>query len=722
MQPTQTWKISALFLAGLVVGLIGLNLYMIPQLSNSAANLPSDAEVLNEEMPDQRIRLVPASVSISDQFERSKTEAERAQDALQLGDNYFSSGNNVLALNAYQEYSELANPDSSNILLRIAACHEGDGHYQQAEKIYQTTISVTKDDNHRALAIAGLARVLIRQQETEAAISVLSEQGIKVRNDLPRGTRAQLALQWACSLEQRALNAAMNANSTIKPVDGIQDYSYPELLAVVKATLTPDEFLTLVESPTPRPQANKPIPRMDLVILQRPSDSTDSISLSLSTSLQPTLLLLADIESKIGLRFQFSKNAQQTIESRSKAVELESTTLSTLLDHLLIPYGLVWRQNGLSISVITEMEDEQQGNPKEFLYASATRAFRSFEFEFQDEKFRTAALMSRSRLAAMQGNLQVAGNLYRELEQIQPTGESLASLFLNQGKLSMMLKKPDQAMKFFYQAVDQTLDPNIESSGYCLLSQLHLSAGELEESIKTGRRALAVAVTDRQKSFAAVNQARSYILTGDPFSANEALFKNRKSIETDSHFADIASVLGAFARTQGLNEKYKVNTEKAHVRLLSALHALPDSKDVSFADHYIGSLAFAGLGWKQLAVNELDRAIASPDIGVWKRQLSFEAAILTRDLGLFDSSLAKLQLLTTEDDIWRIRALEEIAGAFADSGRFAESIAIYRVLWQSQLNDQQKAETLQGLGLAYQQQGKHHAAVLCFSGILPKEN
>ena len=661
---------------------------------------------------------------LAEQTSDDESQDERASNALQQGDNYFSSGNNVLALNAYHECSKLANPRSSGILLRMAACHEGDGHYHQAEKLYQTTLTVVKDDNHRALAIAGFARVLIRQRRMEDAIGVLSEQGIQVRNDLPLLTRAQLALQWARSLEGRALATAYNSfdsDTTSGAGDGTRDFSYPNSLSVVTATLTPDELLALLESPTPPPQANQAIPRMDLHILQRPSDSTDSISLSLSASLQPTLNLLADIESNAGLKFQLSDDARQTIESRSKAIELKSTTLSTLLDHLLVPYGLVWQQDGLTISIVTEAEARLHGSLEEFLYASASRAFRSFEFEFQDKDFRTTALMSQSRLAVLQGKLQVADNLYRELEQVQPTGESLASLFLNQGKLSMMLGQPDQAMRFFYQAVDQTLDPNIESSGYCLLSKLHLSAGELEESIKTGRRALAVAVTIRQKSFAAVNQARSYILAGNPFSGNEALFKNEKFIETDSHFTKIASILGAFARSQGLNERYKVNTEKAHVRLLSALYALPDSKEISFADHYISSLAFSDLGWKQRALGAIDRAIASPDVGTWKRQLSFEAAMLTKDLGRTEQALAMLELLTTEDDIWRVRALEQIASQFLISDRVTEAIAVYRVLWQSQLNDKQKAETLQGLGLAYQKEGQHYAAALCFSGILPKE-
>ena len=725
MQPIQIWKISALFLAGLVVGLIGLNLYLLPQLADSDMASPDDAAVLNESKSDKRIKLVPASVSILDQPSLDKSKAELAGDALNLGDGYFASGNNALALNAYRDYGKLANPRTSNILLRIAACHESDGHYQQAGTTYQTALAVAKDANHRALAIAGFARVLIRQRRIEDAIGLLSEQSVKLQIDLPLQTRAQIGLQWARSLEGRAMQAAstaVNASSTIGPDDKSQDFSYPDMLSVVSAAITPDELIVLLETPFSPAQTNLPAQRMDMRILQRPSDSADLISLSVSTSLQPTLLLLADIKSKTGLEIQLSDLAHEMVESRSTAIELEVTTLSTLLDHLFVPYSLTWRQNGSFISVVTEAEAKQQGNLKEFVYDSATRAFRSFEFAFQDKKFRTTSLMSRCRLAVMQGKLQVAENLYRELEQIQLTGESLASLFLNQGKLSMMLGQPEQAVKFFYQAVDQTLDPNIESSGYCFLSHLHLSAGQLEESIKTGGRALSVAVTVRQRSFAAVNQARSYILMGDPFSANEALFKNKEFIKTDGHFEKIASVLGAFARTRGLNDKLKVNNEKAHVRLLTALSALPDSKDVSFADQYISSLAYSSLGWKQHALGAIDRAIASPDGGAWRRQLSFEAALLTKEFGQTDRALAILQSLTTEDDSWRVRALEEIASMFVDNGQVAESITVYRTLWKSPLSDQQKAETLKGLGLAYQKQGKHYAAVLCFSGILPKEN
>ena len=84
----------------------------------------------------------------------------------------------------------------------------------------------------------------------------------------------------------------------------------------------------------------------------------------------------------------------------------------------------------------------------------------------------------------------------------------------------MLLKRKVEANRLLYLAVDQTLNPDLEASSYCLLGQNLLSLGNLEATIKVSRRGLAAAINAKQKRMASLNLSRAYLLNQEPFSAN----------------------------------------------------------------------------------------------------------------------------------------------------------------------------------------------------------
>ena len=259
------------------------------------------------------------------------------------------------------------------------------------------------------------------------------------------------------------------------------------------------------------------------------------------------------------------------------------------------------------------------------------------------------------------------------------------------------------------------MNPDIESSSYCLLGANQLSAGELDAAITSCRRGLATAINVTQKRLASLNLARAYLLNNDPFSANNALFENRKAFE-DSQ-TSVASLLGAFAQFIGVSDQRGIKTARA--RLLSSVAMMPDAEYESFVDCYVASQAFEYLGFRTKAIDKLLLALARPDVGQWKRQILLELGILQRKNGLSDQALVTFQSLVDVEDRWSQLALKELAEIFAENNQTELCIETCKKLWQADLTEEQKRKTLQVLGLAYQQRGEHHAAALCFAGILP---
>ena len=732
MLKENAWKTGALFIAYLAVGLLCLNVYLTPNTDPSqtaSQNNNTTAPALTN-LPGEPTTIPPEPNTTSPLLDKSDNEL--AADALVAGDRFSISGNCLMALQHYEKFQTLANRTDVKLRLRKAACYERIGQLRIAANEYQTVISQSPLGNHLGLAIAGLARVHITQQRANEAIQLLANHGNKIqsRNELSVGVRSQLGLQWARALENKALTSTLDGKATAKerpsyPSGVSEDLSYPTSLAVVKIAESPEAFLALVDQKTTTtPTEQKPTPvlgeaRLQIKVLQRPTESAESIAVSIDSTLHPLLLILSDLETKSQLKIQLSKQAKSIVSLRSGKFNIESITLGALLDQVLVSHGLVWQQQDSVIFVTSEPESEQLGSLHQFQLASAARAFRRFELEFPEDRFRTAALMSRARLAVREGELAGAGNLYRELEQIGPKGEVLAQLFFNQAKLSLMHQQRLDAKSLLYKAVDQTLDRNLQSSSYGLLSRLHLTAGELKQAIKTGRRALVTSTTNRQKRIATLAQARAYLLSQNPFSANATLFQNSKSVKADGKHTAVASMLGAYAHSIGLSEKHKHSLLAAKIRLLTAIDAFSADPSDSFADHYIAGLAYAKNGWRKQAIQMMVLALSQPDIGQWQRQLTFELATMLKEDGQQQQATALFSQINNGEDTWRTQALYQIAQLNFDTGKTKRCVEACRTLLKIEIDDEQEAAALHLLGLAFQRQGEHHSAALCFAGMRP---
>jgi hypothetical protein len=709
----ETWICTTLFAVGIIGGMTYLSLsgYSLagkaidPVNSPVAAALESQTSEVDSDAVAPKKQIYERMLFDED---LSKQNAGLQNDSLKLADRYLIAGNYALALENYHRFEKSIGSAGSSILLRQALCNEMQQLFGVAEDKYYRALTGAANECHRLLGFAGLARCLTKSGKQIEALDLLAE--LNLKRDQYSGVhdeaRSQLAYQFAKVLESFAVGER-------------NDLTRPDSVAFEDSPPKPEVFLNAIDQPgQPTPEL-RAASQQKFEILQRPSSSMLVISASISVPLESIGVLLGQIAAHAEQKIIISQQAAAAIENRARCIELRASPLSSVLDQLLIPFDLVWYQIDSELHVIARGELDPALPPNQFWFDSAHRAYRRFELEFDDDQRRQAALLSRANLSFLQNRLDEANNTYQELSQTQPTGGILAKLFFNRAKLNLLFNRPEEANRFLYFAVDQTMNPDVQASGYCLLGANCLSQGDLETSIKVSRRGLATAINAKQKRFASLNLARAYLLKQDPYSANKTLFDNREFYE-DSSVRTIASILGAYARYVGVTDDNSIRI--ARHRLFGAVAMIPETDYQSFADAYIAGLAFEQLGFREQAVGKLLLALAQKDVGQWRRQILFELAILQSRLGRMTEAATSLQsVIQADDDRWNRLALEQMAKIYLSSNQPEPCIEICKKLWELKLDEPRKRTVLQLLGDAYDMKGEHYSAALCFAGMLPDQ-
>ena len=720
MRQTLIWKVTSLFLFGIIVGMIALRVWSSD--SSATKTEPSNTDDL---VADQRI-VIPGGdnatpVDFTPPDSAREASLARSRDLLRSGDRFLTGGNYSMALDQYLDVSADASQFDSSLLLRMGLCYEHAGEFVTAERAYRSVIATAKNLNHRMLAGIGTSRVRIQRNQVNAALESVADFVLLIDQSgaIPNETRAQLAYQWGKSLEAISFDYSKNSSQTGTRQNhpAHTDLIDPNSIATDTVPANPYTWLKLVDQPVgDSVHSLERQPKLDLSLIQRPSEQAETIALSISTTLHPVEILLAQIGQVSDLDLQISRDASATIAGRSTAIEFQSIALSNLLDRLLIPYGLAWQQSEEGIVYVALLEEFDEPGQQDFVFAAADRAFRGFELDYADNPLRNASLLSRAGLAFRAGDFNAAANLYQELENIHPRGEIQAKLFFNLAKVSLLLNRPADAKTLMYQAVDQSLEADLRSSGYCFLSGMHLSDLELENAIKTGRRGVSLAITDSQRRLGALNLARAYLLDRQPESANETLFQNRTAFEGHPLESDTAAVLGAYARLIGsLGPRAR---QVARNRLLESATVLKNAPLLSFADAYIAGMGLEQIGFRDRAVEMLIRSLAQPDLGQWRRKITYEMAGLQRDSEWIQEAANSYQSLVNSDDIYAIQSLEQLAELYSSNEQHDDCIAICEKLLAKPLTDEQKSSALNLMGMSFKAKGEYYSAAVCFAGML----
>jgi tetratricopeptide (TPR) repeat protein len=454
-----------------------------------------------------------------------------------------------------------------------------------------------------------------------------------------------------------------------------------------------------------------------ITILQRPNESVDLTLVNIKATLQPIAVIIKHLAVSCELDLFASPQAQLMITGRAKSLDLRGVQASLLLDSLLVPLNMIWYQNDSGIHLVSLEETTAASAAAEYWPAALERTLRRFSVAFPGDYRIPSTLLSRANLSFIKEDFDRAATHYQQLSNLSPKDELLARLFFNTGKLAMRLGRNEESIQHFYHAVDQTYNTDFQSSCYWLVGQLCLETNRLEEAIKASGRALSTARIDQQKRLAALTMARSYLLSNQPYSANQILYNNRHSFE-GTDLEPTAAVLGCYARYVGISDESSLNTESN--RLLAAVAMAPDHDYESFIDIYIAARAYQQLGFQEQAIEKLTLAADSTTISSWRRRFLFELGVQLMIAGKREQAAAVFEfLIKDENDPWVEKSLLQLAQIYLHQQQFQNCIDTCQRLWSGELDEIEKKSTLDAMGRAYRELGEHHSAALCFAGMLP---
>jgi tetratricopeptide (TPR) repeat protein len=743
----EYWIFSTLFALGVIGGLSYLLIFpsdhRLPdkdQLAQNASLQAANDSKNSPQLPDTNspIDNLLSEIDANNAFANGGLVNEELMDQatialLENGDNLLTAGNFAAASNRFTKVQSIYGTFTSAISIRLAICAEFRGKYLTAEAHYQRAIKLKAPASHKWLAISGVTRVKILSGNYSEALRLLSDLFLESlgNHEIPKEVEAQISYQLATVAQRLAL---VDYDFDLSSPQGIGFFTADPELGAMLAVLnegTPEEAKqspnTQIGVPEGENSSGAPneselvddpkISKQVVEILQRPNDNIDLMVINLNAPINTTLAILTrQIAAAAELDLFASPRAQAVIANRTKSLFAEGVPANLILDHLLLPLNLCWQQDGKRIQIVSQ-DEKSPSDLKDFWRAVAERTFRRFTVAFPGDSRANSALLSRGNLKYIQDDLDGSFIHYQELLKQNPKDELLARLFFNLGKLHVRFGRNEDAIKQFYHVVDQTYDRQLQSSGYWLVAQLSLETGNLQDSIRAAGRALTTAQNDLQKRLAALTMARSYLISNQPFSANQVLFDNRNAF-SDSDLKPTAAVIGSYARYVGVTDESSLKAERE--RLLEAVMMAKDEQYSNFIDLYVAARAFQALGFQNQAIEKLNLAADSTTIEFWKRRFLFEMAVqLSIAKKNNDATAIFKYLIAGGEDEWITKSLLQLAQIYETEKKASECIEICQRLWSNNLSDEEKQATLNMLGKSYRLLGEHHSAALCFAGMIP---
>ena len=395
---------------------------------------------------------------------------------------------------------------------------------------------------------------------------------------------------------------------------------------------------------------------------------------------------------------------------------LAASHLSTVVDSLVVPLGLAWRQDGEIVQL--QHASEIPEALSEFRLQHADRSLRRIELSMTRNLRRDSTLLHRGNIRLISRDLVSASKRYQELQKLTPNGDLAAKLSYNMAMLDLAESRADDAISKLYYSVDQSLDHKIQAASYARIGELELDKGNLDGAIYAAARGIALVSDEQVRQDLVLTLARSYLLKSDPFSANKVLFDNADSI-IDPSANRKAAVLGAYARYLGAPAVEGLQNQAE--RLIIALTSITPEDTANFIDALIIGRAFFEVGFTSRSTKLMKQAQSKATREFWSRKIAYEVGTHHYRSGDFFEAEEVFEQLAGGDDEIGTKAKLKWAEISLAADAPDRSLELCKQLWTRQLDHSEKVATLSLMGKSYQQLGRHRAAAVCFSGMVPHE-
>ncbi|MEM7558337.1 MAG: tetratricopeptide repeat protein [Planctomycetota bacterium] len=619
---------------------------------------------------------------------------------LEEGDRLLLGGNYNGAMRYFSDLY-LQGEKGVEIHLRLGLASELTGNLSRGWENYREAVRYAEPESMAQLwSLLGVARVWMKQGKHDLANSLLSEMLLKYGNDnYPPIIRSTAALLLAESI--RVEDRRPTPSDT---------FNWP---VYFRTAPNPDQQLSETTTYQPNVEIDSPNPTAEITLVQKPGLVAAGIVVNANVNSKLITELIRELASTTGLNFQLSEKARARLSGRKTSLKNRIISTADWLDHLLFPHRLIWEQEGANI-YITIRDEVTVDQRHEYFTSRRARLLRDVQINADNKFQRCIAFMHDGNDLMLSGELEAALGKYEAARKMVPSGELSSLLFLNTALLLQKQNSYEESLENYYNALDQSLEPDVKSRCYLGVARLELAGGRIDKAVVAASRGLRFGDERSRQGQNLLVLVKAYLLQDKPYAANQALFENSYLLRGTSD-EPMGSVFASYSRLAITGRRAGLGDEAN--RLVNSLVAVADDGASDYADDILLSRAYREVGLISRAVDYMEEAHQRVESSFWHDLVLLELARLYKDLGNLekaDSKLSEMNDLNSYREALLLQAELDLALERTDN-----CISICRRIIKYELSEAETKSTLSLLGKAYQKQGNHFAAATCFSGVVP---
>ncbi len=618
------------------------------------------------------------------------------------------------------------------LMVWLGLAEEMSGRRGSAQLAYASALRGNPGDEGQAVALAGLARTWLAENRIDEALDLLVDLSLQSEDFSDRDGWLEKEILWllAVAMRNRGIESGTNG-AAVFPVFFLEPAANLEamidLLSPKEPRADPETVAVDGDAPAPapadQPQANPAQAVVDelaselpvgVQVIQNPVNDLELVTLDVHLRSQSLTSLVQQIAAVADLTLSVTAEARQDLSGRSKSIVARGQNAAMLLDVLLAPVSLSWRQENGVLHVYSVSPDESHRHWRE----AASKLFRQFLIQQSGDSRLGFAQLNLGNLALLDDNVESAAEAWQAAFQTSPVGELLARILINQALLDRRLGRVENALVKLYRVVDITYDYDLKGAGWAQIAELNLELGRLDESISAASRTIRNRSDNSSIEKAVIAQAAAYLLRNNPWAANQSVFDARDALAASAH-PGMARFLGSYSRYLGSQTEFARSREIP--RLMQALAEINGQGELPAAVAWLAARAAADLGFDEIALAIVSRSLGNPNQDFWMGRLSWTLAMLHREKMEFDESRKILEHLATLPDLELARrAGLELSSQLLQQGQPAAALQRASQVLDANASDTEKRQALQIMGAAHSALDQHVAAALCYAGTIPE--
>jgi tetratricopeptide (TPR) repeat protein len=454
-------------------------------------------------------------------------------------------------------------------------------------------------------------------------------------------------------------------------------------------------------------------PRDVVEVIYRYGQHPAEVQITAELSETSVLDVVARLATAAELQVIWSDGASASVKRRSLAFNSMPVTLAVALDRVLDIFGLTWSvsDDQLTIAMLSERTEEEL---VELNREVSGRLLRHAIATHTEHPLSVYGYMALGNLAFEQHAYSGAISVYDQFEEKYPRAPDLVVVQYNRGKAYLKEQQREAAILSFFQSADGGHGHPLQSSANVFAGELLLEAGKIADAPRALIRAVSSATTPEHKARPILSLAAAYLLADNAHAAAQVLMEGRDAIKAREDMKHLAAFANCYAQFKVAKDQLDIL--RAGRNLVDTLSDLPEVGDLGDYWHLLIGAAFREVGLSSQMVTVYQSALKK-NISEWVATEIGEQLVAYWKLN-GDHEAMRTWLLENQSSIQSSLRLAEVS---LRGERYEECRNTCRELLKHDAAPEQKQQALRLLGLAYQGEGEHYKAALCFAGMLPGE-